>query len=226
MTFDHQPLEKHIVNAETTDKGRIYVTPSGRFPSVTTVLSAARDQTGLKRWRESLGHDKAGQILKQAQNRGNAIHKICEEYIKNNPNWRKGMMPVNLDSFKQFRPVLDINLQLVYGQELPLYSPEKLKAAGTADLVCRWDDINAIVDFKTARKEKTEEWCLGYLLQATAYSIMVEELYGIICPRIVILLARDHENEAQVLVREREAYYNRVVAIFNDPLVRSKINIE
>ena len=214
--FIHQNYESADLKKEDTPQGRFYITPEGdRYPSVTTVLSKSRDQTGLKKWREAVGKEQANQILKQAQNRGNAVHLLAEEYIKNNPNWARGHMPSNLDSFKQFKILLDNNLNLVYGQELRLYST-LLQAAGTADLVCKWNGENAIVDFKTARKEKTEEFALGYLLQATAYSIMVEERFGLVCPYIVVLLARDHENIPQVFIKETADYCQRVTDIFKN----------
>lgn len=214
--FIHENYKSFELERDDTEKGRYYVAPDGtRYPSVTTVLSNSRDKTGLEKWRKSIGKERANEILKQAQNRGNAVHKLAEEYIKNNPLWARGHMPSNLDSFKQFRILLDNNINVVYGQELMLYS-EMLQSAGTADLVCQWDGVNAIVDFKTALREKTEEFALGYLLQATAYSIMVEERFGLVCPRVVVLLARDHENQPQVFIRETETYRQRVTDIFHN----------
>jgi hypothetical protein len=100
----------------------------------------------------------------------------------------------------------------VYGNEVPLWSA-KLKTAGRSDLLAGWNGINSIIDFKTARKKKSEEMILGYFIQATCYSIMAEELTGMKFPQIVIVMAVDHE-DPQLFVKDRKDYEDLVYKIF------------
>lgn len=52
----------------------------GAFPSVTAILGATKDQSGLDRWRDKVGHDVAEQIGKDAVERGTVMHRLCELY--------------------------------------------------------------------------------------------------------------------------------------------------
>ena len=97
-------------------------------------------------------------------------------------------MPSNLEMFRTIKPILDKNVELVYHQEVPLYS-EKLRAAGRVDCICKWDGKDSIVDFKTSRKPKKKEWIQDYFVQATAYSLMFESITEIHIPNIVICMA-------------------------------------
>ena len=76
-----------------------------------------------------------------------------------------------------------------------------------------WDGVPSIVDFKTSRKLKREDWIESYFLQATAYSIMFEELTGVNIPQFVILVAVDHE-EPQVFIKSTDNYKNKVIDLF------------
>ena len=97
-------------------------------------------------------------------------------------------MPSNLNLFRTIKPILDKNVELVYHQEVPLYS-DKLRAAGRVDCVCKWNGKDAIVDFKTSSKPKKKEWIQDYFVQATAYSLMFEYVTTYHIPNIVICMA-------------------------------------
>ena len=97
-------------------------------------------------------------------------------------------MPSNLNLFRTIKPILDKNVELVYHQEVPLYS-DKLRAAGRVDCVCKWNGKDAIVDFKTSSKPKKKEWIQDYFIQATAYSLMFEYVTTYHIPNIVICMA-------------------------------------
>ena len=89
-----------------------------------------------------------------------------------------------------------------------------MKAAGTADCIADWNGIPSIIDFKTSRKEKKEEWIENYFLQATTYALMFEERIGICIPQIVILIAVD-DQEPQVFIKHKLGYIDKVKAIFH-----------
>lgn len=194
------------------DGARYYETPAGRFKSVTTILGEKLDKTALLRWKERVGEEEANKVSTQAARRGTAIHNLAETYLLNEPNWKKGAMPSNLDTFSKVRPVLDKYIGTVYGVEIPLYSG-RLKAAGTCDLLAGFNGINSVVDFKTSKRVKKEEDIEGYFIQATAYSIMAEELTLYKFPQIVIIMSVDHD-DTLVFIKDRDQYVNRVLEIF------------
>jgi genome maintenance exonuclease 1 len=207
--FPNQTLERVVIDGK-----RHYVTPTGeKYKSVTTILGEKLDKTALLEWRKKVGEDMANQISQQAANRGTAIHSICENYLLNEESYPAGSMPANIDTFKKLRPLLDKHVGKIYGIEYFLYSHE-LKTAGATDCIAEWDGVPSIIDFKTSRKLKKEEWIESYLLQATAYSMMCEERNNIEIPQIVILIAVDHE-EPQVFVKPNSIYRKRVSEIFS-----------
>lgn len=191
---------------------RHYQTPAGTFKSVTTILGEKLDKSGLLAWKERVGEEEAAKVSTQAARRGTAIHNLAEAYLMNDENWKKGAMPVNLDTFSRIRPILDLNVGSIYGIEIPLYS-WRLKAAGTCDLLAGFRGINSIIDFKTSKRIKKEEDIEGYFLQATAYSMMAEELTDLKFPQIVIIMSVDNE-ESLVFVKQRDDYVDRVLEVF------------
>ena len=61
-----------------------------------------------------------------------------------------------------------------------------------------------IIDFKTSRKLKKEEWIEDYFLQCTAYSIMFEELTGNPINQIVILVVTENGTVQEFIKDKRE----------------------
>lgn len=210
-TFLYNPIELDPLTSEDTPEGRYYSTPAGKFPSVTTVLGRSLDKSGLEVWKQKVGEEEAARILVQAGRRGSAVHQICEDYILGR-DYKKGHMPFNLMSFNTIKPYLDRYLGTVYGVELPVYS-KRLNTAGRTDLFAGYDGLNSVIDFKTARKVKSEEHILGYFLQATCYAMMLEELTGYHIPQIVIVMSIDHE-ESRVFVKKKHQYVDQVLEIF------------
>lgn len=211
--FRHDLVTPFDMETEMIDGKRFYVLPSGeKFKSVTTLLSERLDKSGIAKWRQSVGEEKANMIMTQASNRGTAVHNIAENYLLNNKDYAKGEMAFNLDTFNQLKSVLDEHVDDLMGIEMPLYS-RTLQCAGRTDLVAHYDGIPTIVDFKTSKKFKKEEYIEGYLLQSTVYSMMFEYHYKIKIPQIAIIIAVDHEYP-QVFVRDRSLYVDRVIEVF------------
>lgn len=222
MLFQHQSLSLPDIDATTSPSGRVYHTPEGDFPSVTTVLGQALDHSYLDAWKAREGEN-AKRILQQASVRGSAFHTLAEKYLNNDPHWRRGAMPVNVDTFLSIKKFLDDHVKLIYGLEVPLYS-YRLYTAGRTDLIAQWDSIDSIVDFKTSKRIKTKDQILGYFLQATCYSMMLEELTGLRCPQIVIVMAIDHE-DPKVFIEQRQNYEETVVKIFcDDKRIQSRLD--
>ncbi len=175
---------------KTTEAGRRYFTPDGAaYPSITTVLGILSKQ-GIIDWRKRVGEAEANRISTQAATRGTAVHKLAEDYIDNVEGWSKGAMPANVASFNDLKTILDKRLDNVWFQEEFLYS-DRLKCAGQVDCIAEFDGQLSIVDFKTSRKPKKEEWITSYFIQASFYAAAFYERTGIPIKQGVILITVD-----------------------------------
>lgn len=215
-TFNHELVEKFTLNRETINGQRYYVLPDGvcKLKSVTTILSEVLDKSALERWKERVGEAEAQRISAFAARRGTAVHAIAERYVLNDPQYKKGSMPGDISSFIPIREVLNEHVDDIMGIELPLYS-KALGCAGTTDLVAKFNGINSIIDFKTSTRIKDESWIEGYFLQSTVYSMMFEMLYKVSIPQIVLIITVDDEPNAQVIVKDRAQFVNRVIEVFS-----------
>lgn len=212
--FVHELLPKVKLPRETIDGVRYYSTPDGlKVPSVTTVLKKYYDKgKELQKWRARVGVQKANAITQQAANRGKSVHKICEDYLDNNPEATKKAMPDSIADFERMKTLLDKNVSKVFGIELPLYS-KKLMTAGTTDLACIWDNEATVIDYKTSCKPKKKEWIENYFVQSSAYALMLKEQYGIDVPKIGVILLVEH-TYPEVFIENVSDYENRVNEIF------------
>jgi genome maintenance exonuclease 1 len=192
-----QELQANIVKKV----GRLYTTPDGKkLPSITTVLGATGDKSGLEAWRKRVGEAEANRIMIQASTRGTAVHQLAEDYVNNEEDWDKTAMPANLFTFNTIKPLLDKHLNNVWIQEAPLYS-ERLEVAGRVDCIAEWDGVLSIIDYKTSRRPKKKDHVEGYFIQEAAYAAMFLERTGVPIKRIVTVIAVD-DNEPQVFVEK------------------------
>jgi genome maintenance exonuclease 1 len=213
--FKHTLVPQISLTTQTINGQRYYVLPDGitKLKSVTTILSEKLDKTALLEWRKRVGEEEANRISAQSTRRGNSIHKIAERYVLNEENIYQNEMPVNVESFQPIKSALDDHVDNILGVELPLCS-KALGCAGRTDLVAEYDGKVSIIDFKTSKKLKKEEWIESYFLQSTVYSMMFERIYSISVPQIVIILTVDNEKTPQTFVMERSRYVNKVIELF------------
>jgi hypothetical protein len=199
---------------ESDDGPRRYRVPNGaEYISVTTKLKEL-SREAIENWRKKIGQDKADEISFQSADRGSSLHLIAEGYLNNDPCYRKKRMPSDLYLFDQIRPVINSNVALVRATEVGVFS-HKYKAAGTADVFAVYEDVNSVLDFKTSTKPKKESWILAYFIQATMYSLMIEEIFPEIkIPQIVIIIAVQSENCPQVFVKRKEEFIPELEKIF------------
>mgnify|MGYP003338437173 CR=1 FL=1 len=185
--------------------GRVYNTPSGkRYPSITRVTGMLTEQA-IKEWRGRVGHEEANKISTKASNRGTRIHTLCEDFLKSKPV-EPDMFDVELwNSIKSYVDKIDN----IHALESKLYS-DKLQVAGTVDCIGEYEGVLNIIDFKTSGKQKDINNIQHYFLQATAYSVMFEELTGITVPDITILIGVDHD-KPQVFQQKRSSFIQRLV---------------
>jgi hypothetical protein len=218
-TFEHELLNLPELHAEIVEGiGRVYTTPDGnKYPSITTVLSAASDNRWLDEWKARVGEEQVRKVSTQASRRGTAVHELAEEYLKNNQRYTKGHMPANIATFNQIRPILDKNVTTIYGLEVPLYS-DKLRVAGRVDCVALWQNELAIIDFKTSKRAKKKEDISGYFTQTAAYAYMTYERTGMLPKQVVIMMMAD-DGEPLVFVEKTSDWIESFVEL------RKKVNL-
>ena len=207
MKFEHLPFnlyEHNELESTTVDGKRQYMTPDGTFPSITTVLGRKKAQA-IKKWRERVGEEEANKITTQASRRGTNMHKVVENYLDNHEDYDKKALPHVKELFNTIQPIIDDNMSLIHGIEVPLWS-KQLGVAGRCDCIGILDNELSIVDWKTSNKPKKEEWIEDYFLQATAYSIMYEERTKQPVGKAVIVIAVEGDNP-QIFIKKTNKYW-------------------
>ena len=161
-----------------TDHGsRTYDVLGTRLPSVTTILSATKDQSFLTAWKNKVGHENAERIKNVSSNRGTAMHKFLEKHIED--VGYDDLTTLGREAKAMANKIIEDGLSQVseyYGSEVMLYYPDLY--AGSTDLVCRHDGMETIVDFKQANRPKKEEWIEDYYLQIAAYAMAHDYVHG------------------------------------------------
>lgn len=191
--FQHKLLDPIVLERVDREEGRVYKTPEGNvYSSVTSVLSQYGDKTALFEWKKRVGEEEARAHTARSSSRGTRIHNLMEKHVLHEDYDLSKQPPINVEMFKQIQAYVDNNVDIIYGPEHKMYS-DKLRLAGTTDLICRMHGVNAIVDYKTSTYHKKEEWVQGYFLQAAAYAVMLYERYGMYAPNFCVLIATEQE---------------------------------
>lgn len=189
----------------TLDSGkRYYVSPEGHhLSSVTTILSATKDASELEAWAKRVGEKEAERIRLEATGLGSLMHTHLESHVMGIERPRGNNM-VRVMARNMANTVIErglINVDEVWGLEKILYYPGLW--AGTADLIGVHKGEPAIMDYKTARKMRKRDQIGDYALQAAAYAISHNELYGTdIRKGVIFMVSRDLEFEEFVFEGE------------------------
>jgi len=213
--FNHVPVDIPEVSTKTVNRKRFYVTPTGLYPSITTVLGVRKDkQKGLQEWRNRVGNDVANHIMRTAASRGTAVHHMCEDFLNNIEVTQEGRDFLPWCLFSQLKPTLQSNINKIYAQECGLWS-EKYRVAGRVDCIAEYNGIPSIIDFKTSRSERKDDYNLEYYIQASAYAEMFEERTGIEINQIVILVVTE-DGAVQEFIKEKHDYLPLLVETIDD----------
>lgn len=191
-TFSYQtfPTEKYKKATRIDGPGmRLYQTIDGAlYPSVTSVLGC-QSKPELEAWKARVGEVEAARVSKEATERGTRIHDMCENYLNNSFD-PKAYNPFQLDEWIAIKKHLDAHVDNIFSTELTLYS-DRLKSAGTADLIAEYNCELCLMDFKTSKRIKYKSDIKDYFLQSAAYVAMIYEMFGIKINKIVILMIVD-----------------------------------
>ena len=180
----------YIKGIQITDPdsgNRVYDFQGTRLPSVTTVLSATKNQAFLTRWKNKVGAHEAERIKNLSSKRGTAMHKFLESHIQG--IGYDDLTPIGCQAKPMAQKVIEKGFKSVeeyYGSEVMLYYPGLY--AGSTDLICLHDDLETVVDFKQANNPKKKEWIEDYFIQVAAYAMAHDELYKSTIRQAVIMI--------------------------------------
>jgi len=193
------------VKGKKVDGFRFYDIKGQNYPSITSVLSI-RKKEGLEKWRESIGESVANWEMGRAARRGKATHTLVEQYLKNETPSIRDVLPLGL--FKLMRPYLD-QIDNIHCLETVMFS-DKLTVAGQVDCIAEYNGKLSVIDFKTANKERQEDWVENYFLQTTGYSMMYEEIFDKKIEQLVILIAAE-DGTMTSFVKDRKEYEQSLI---------------
>ena len=129
-------------------------------------------------------------------------HYINNEDVTKFDEYQKPLIQL---MFKAAKPHLDSRLDNIYQQETRMFS-HRLCLAGAVDLICEVDGELAIVDFKTSKAEKPEEWLEDYFVQLSAYWAMFSERTGMVPEKLVVFLVGEN-GDVQIVERRNIMNY-------------------
>ena len=194
--------EKSLATTETINGKRYYNIGEGKkYPSVTTILGAMTDKSGIDAWRKKVGDETADAISKFSANRGTVMHQFCEYFLGSTKETVKERL---LDAQTLIGPFVEENgfteaeskmgrklffnfynskyferINNVVSIEDTLYSPQMGGYAGRVDIIYENENGRLVIlDFKSSRKAKREEWIENYKMQIAAYSLAYWEMYN------------------------------------------------
>lgn len=201
---------------------RLYDTPAGKFPSMTSLLKGL-DDGGIDDWVKRVGQEEADRVVREAVARGNQLHKLSEDYLLNrfSRDSATGQGGVLFNRAKRHLDKIDV----VRGIEVALYSPTG-RYAGRADGIVEVDGKLTILDHKNSRraidlkKSYARKKIFGYMVQCTGYSRALYEMTGLFASQGMLIVSdmerqqshpitfnigTDLINELDIII---EAYYN------------------
>ena len=189
------------------DLGRFYIDSNGKeVPSVTTVLSATSDKSGIDEWKRRVGHEEATRIINESTTIGSNVHNALENYL-NGDDWKiqddgSYVSKTSISILNCFIQNLINDISEIWGLEVGVVLDGLY--AGTADCVGIYNEKESLIDFKTAKKIKPKEWIEDYFLQCSAYANAHNVMFGTDIKQIVILMADRNQEFKKFVVNGRE----------------------
>ena len=170
----------------TLPDSRYYRRNGEFYPSVTYVLNCYPKGKHFEDWLKRHGYT-ADYVVRKSAEEGTLVHELIEEYFeghemkylndKGNPKYD----PKIWKMFLKFVDFWDTYNPTLVETETHLFS-DKLKIAGTVDLICEIDGERWVIDFKTSNHLQTT-----YDLQGAVYAQCFEECYEKKVDRVGVL---------------------------------------
>ena len=178
---------------------------SNLVPSVTTILSATGDHSGIDAWKRRVGPKTAKAVVDEATTIGTAVHLAIENYLYGK-EWEQftddkmGMLAHQIA--KRFICDCLGDIDEVWGLESGLVLDGLY--AGTADCIGIFRGRPTIIYFKTAKKIKRKDWIEDYFLQGAAYANAHNVMYKTNIESIAILMVDRDLLFKEFLVNSKE----------------------
>lgn len=212
---------KRVKNIDK-ESGRVYDTPIGFFPSVTTVLGQTGNKEWLKQWIERVGKEEADRIKNAAAERGTILHDYLERFYEEYPaptfeEAKNFVLTSGLTQEKVFiqkmvksllKHLLANNFKSV-SQEFVVWDAE-LELAGRCDGLGYWNSKLIVVDYKTSLRKKSRANIEDYLLQATAYCRAHNQMFKNQVEAFAILIAIE-DGTSQIFTGLYKNYESKLI---------------
>jgi hypothetical protein len=212
-------LKDFELEAKLIDGVRYYNVDGKPYPSITSVTSFYNRQFFLE-WRKKVGEETANKITKVSTERGTKFHDLVEKYLLNQDISKLDILPTTKALFISAKKYLD-NINNIHALEKPLYS-DYFGIAGRVDCIAEYNGELAIIDFKTSKKIKPEEWIEQYFVQETAYACMYYEMTGIPVSKIVTIMAAEN-GECTVYEKRNKSDYIKLLTKYIKEFVTHKL---
>ena len=196
------------VSSRTLDEGRFYKIDDKWMPSVTTVVGH-QSKAGILEWQDRVGFAKAEQIRRSSAWRGTQYHNLVEHYLKNELEEVEKSEGLPTYLFRAARETLD-RISNIHAIEAPLFS-RNLCIAGRVDCIAEFDNELAIIDFKTTKTLKKEEYLEKYFVQEAAYAYMYYEMTGVEVDKLVTLSVAEDGTMQVVQKYDKIPYINLLI---------------
>lgn len=202
MAYTHVEKPEYTAPSMVASNGRhIYHAGGKEYFSASLVINTF-PQDAKERWHANL---RARGINPEDEQRntlkiGTEFHHHIETHLRN----RSEVIPRRISRlFHGIKPYLG-RIDFILALESPLVS-HNLQLGGTVDCIAEYDGVRSVIDFKSTKMMKPREYIGNYFAQATAYSLMWEELTGEAIQQVVILMA-DREGRGEAFVEKREEW--------------------
>jgi len=203
-------VENHLGDLELekkeTDGLRLYKLPSNEWvPSITSVTSFYNREV-FREWRKRVGNEEADRVTKEATRRGTDFHEAAQAFIQY--------------MFHSAKSSLD-KIGKIHAIERTLYS-EYLGLAGRVDCIAEYDGGLAVIDFKTSKKIKPEEWIEQYFVQEVAYACMYYELTGIPIQKLITIMVTPN-GEVKVYDKRNKGDYIKLLVKYVKNFIENRM---
>jgi hypothetical protein len=173
-----------------------YYRRNGKFyPSITYVLGYYPKGKYFEDWLKKVGYS-SEYIVKKAGEEGTQVHEMIEEYLEGkemyflSPTGNPLYNPNVWQMFLRFVDWWELYTPKLIETEVHLFS-DRLKVAGTCDLVCEIENEIWIIDFKTSNNIQTT-----HELQTAAYTECYKECFGKMADRQGILWLKSSKRKS------------------------------
>ena len=99
---------------------------------------------------------------------------------------------------------------------------EYLGLAGRVDCIAEYEGELAVIDFKTSKKIKPEEWIEQYFVQEVAYACMYYELTGIPVQKLITIMVTP-SGEVHVYDKRNKGDYIKLLVKYVKNFIKNRM---